>query len=103
MCTNHLEKMICLEDSTRISKKHQLKQQFLAKKAEAELANSLPDNSDLLEVTGLQYEDFINEEGNVDYEAVKYQYEFAFSFCKNTLTVTSKLFQQLNLTEHLAL
>lgn len=78
-----------------------IKQQFLTKKAEAELANSLPDSSDLLEVTGLQYEDFADESGNVDLDAVKTQYEFAFSFCNNSLTVTSRLFQQLNLTEHL--
>ncbi len=81
--------------------KHQIREQFLAKKAEAELVNSLPDNSDLLEVTGLQYEDFTDQEGNVNYEAVKSQYEFAFSFCNNSLTVTSRLFQGLNLKEHL--
>lgn len=80
--------------------KHQLKAQFLAAKAEAELANSLPDNSDLLEVTGLQYEDFTDKEGNVNTNAIKAHYEFAFSFCNNSLTVTSRLFQQLNLTEY---
>lgn len=81
--------------------KYTTKQQFLAAKAKAEIANSLPSNSDLLEVTGLQYEDFTNEEGVVDLEAVKTQYNFAFSFCNNSLTVTSRLFQQLNLTQHL--
>lgn len=81
--------------------KHQLKAQFLAAKAEAEKVNSLPDNSDLLEVTGLQYEDFTDELGNVDLEAVKSQYEFAFSFCNNSLTITSRLFQNLNLTEYI--
>ncbi len=81
--------------------KHQLREQFLAKKAEADKANSLPSNSDLLEVTGLQYEDFTDESGNVDTDAIKAQYEFAFSFCNNSLTVTSRLFQQLNLPSYL--
>jgi hypothetical protein len=46
--------------------KHQLKQQFLAKKAEAELVNSLPDNQDMQIVTGLSLEDFGTAEAAKD-------------------------------------
>lgn len=38
--------------------KHQLREQFLAKKAEAEIVNNLPDNQDMQRVTGLSLEDF---------------------------------------------
>ena len=38
--------------------KHQLKQQFLAKKAEADNVNNLPDDQDMQRVTGLSLEDF---------------------------------------------
>ena len=46
--------------------KHQLKEQFLAKKAEAEKVNNLPDNQDMQIVTGLSLEDFGTPEAAKD-------------------------------------
>ena len=43
--------------------KHLIKQQFLAKKAEAEQVNNLPDDQDMQRVTGLSLEDFGTTEG----------------------------------------
>ena len=54
--------------------KHQLREQFLAKKAEADLVNSLPDDQDLQKVTGLTVEDF-----ECNPEAIKSAYQFGMS------------------------
>lgn len=79
--------------------KHQLKQQFLAKKAEAELVNSLPDSSDLEKVTGLTVEDF---EYNPNAIQQAYQLGMNFLFQKgDQFAVNCKLFSNLNLTQHL--
>ena len=79
--------------------KHQLKQQFLAKKAEAEKVNSLPDSSDLKKVTGLTVEDFDNNA-----TAIKSAYEFGMNFLfqsNDQFARNCKLFSNLNLTEYI--
>lgn len=79
--------------------KHQLKAQFLAKKAEAELVNSLPDSSDLEKVTGLTVEDFEHNPA-----AIKSAYEFGMTFlfqAGDQFAVNCKLFSNLNLTEYI--
>lgn len=97
MCTNHLEKMICLEDSTRISKKSMIAE-ILKKKEEADKVNNLPDDQDLERVTGLTYKDFGSVEGAVQ------AYNFAMGFLiqkGDQFAVNCKLFSNLNLTQHL--
>lgn len=79
--------------------KHQIREQFLAKKAEAELANSLPDSNDLEKVTGLTVEDFDNNP-----TAIKSAYEFGMNFlfqAGDKFAVQCHLFSNLNLTEHI--
>ncbi len=74
--------------------KHQLKQQFLAKKAEAELVNNTPDDQDLEKVTGLTYKDFESTEGAVQ------AYNFAMGFLLqkgDQFAIRCTLFQNLNL------
>jgi len=75
--------------------KHQTKQQFLAKKAEAEVANSLPDDQDLQKVTGLTVEDFDNNP-----TAIRSAYEFGMDFlfqAGDKFAVQCRLFSNLNL------
>lgn len=77
--------------------KHQLKAQFLAKKAEAEKVNSLPDSSDFERVTGCKLEDFGTIEG------IKSAYQFGMNclFQSNDKFATRcTLFSNLNLTEY---
>lgn len=77
--------------------KHQLKAQFLAKKAEAEQANSIPDNDDMLRVTGLTLEDF----GTIEGALSAYEMGMSFLFQKGDLFARNcQLFQNLNLTQH---
>ena len=79
--------------------KHQLREQFLAKKAEADLINSLPDSSDLERVTGFTVEDFDNNP-----TAIKSAYEFGMNFlfqAGDKFAVQCYLFSNLNLKEHL--
>lgn len=79
--------------------KHQLKAQFLAKKKEAELVNSLPDSSDLEKVTGLKVEDFDHNPTAIQQA---YQLGMNFLFQKgNQFARNCKLFSNLNLTQHL--
>lgn len=78
--------------------KVQLREMFLAKKAEAEQVNKLPDHDDMLRVTGLKLEDFGTTEG------AKQAYEMGmnFLFQKGDLFARNcHLFQNLNLTQHL--
>lgn len=77
--------------------KYDLKQQFLAKKAEAEKANSLPDDQDMHRVTGLSLEDFGTIEG------AKKAYEMSMNVLfqrGNQFARNCKLFTNLNLTEY---
>lgn len=78
--------------------KHQLKEQFLAAKAEAEKVNSLPDSSDLEKVTGLTVEDFDHNP-----TAIKSAYEFGMNFlfqAGDQFAINCKLFSNLNLVNH---
>lgn len=76
--------------------KHQLKQQFLTAKAEAELANNTPDDKDLEKVTGLTYKDFGSTEGAVQ----AYNFAMGFLFQKrDPFAIRCTLFSNLNLTE----
>lgn len=76
--------------------KHQLKQQFLAKKAEAEQVNNLPDNQDMQRVTGLSLEDFGTTEGAVQ----AYQMSMNVLFQKgDPFAIRCTLFANLRLTE----
>jgi hypothetical protein len=81
--------------------KYELKKQFLAKKAEAEKVNSLPDNNDLERVTGLTVEDFENNP-----TAIKSAYEFGMNFlfqAGDSFAVRCNLFTNLNLPNHVQL
>ena len=81
--------------------KHQIREKFLAKKAEAELVNSLPDSSDLEKVTGLTVEDF-----ECNPEAIKSAYQFGMSALfqlGDPFAIRCTLFSNLNLTEHIVL
>ena len=74
--------------------KHQIREQFLAKKAEAELANSLPDSQDFEQVTGCKVEDFGTLEG------IKSAYQFGMNClfqAGNPFAVNCHLFSNLNL------
>lgn len=78
--------------------KYSTKQQFLAKKAEAEKVNSLPDSSDFERVTGCKLEDFGTIEG------IKAAYQFGMNclFQSNDkFAIRCTLFSNLNLTQHL--
>ena len=76
--------------------KHQLKQQFLAAKAEAEIVNNLPDNQDMQRVTGLSLEDFGTTEGALS----AYQMSMNVLFQKgDSFAIRCTLFANLNLTE----
>ena len=78
--------------------KHQLKQQFLAKKAEAETVNNLPDNQDMQRVTGLSLEDFGTTEGALS----AYQFGMDCLFqAGDKFAIRCTLFTNLNLTQHL--
>ena len=85
--------------------KHQLREQFLAKKAEADKVNSLPDSSDLERVTGLTVEDFIDPvTEQVDTQAMQSQYEYAMDLMYtkgNVFAFNCKLFSNLNFKEHI--
>lgn len=75
--------------------KYTTKQQFLAKKAEADKVNSLPDDQDLQKVTGLTVEDF-----ECNLEAIKSAYQFGMSALfqlGDPFAVRCSLMQQLNL------
>lgn len=77
--------------------KHLLKQQFLAAKAEAELANSLPDSDDLQKVTGYTVEDF-----ECNPTAIKSAYQFGMSALfqlGDPFAIRCSLFANLNLPE----
>ncbi len=77
--------------------KHQLKQQFLAKKAEADKVNSLPDDQDLEKVTGLTVEDF-----ECNPTAIKSAYQFGMSALfqlGDPFAIRCTLFSNLNLKE----
>lgn len=76
--------------------KHQLRELFLAKKAEAERANQLPDNDDMIKVTGLTLEDF----GTIEGALSAYEMGMNFLFQKGDLFARNcQLFQNLNLVE----
>ena len=78
--------------------KHQLKQQFLAKKAEAETVNNLPDNQDMQRVTGLSLEDFGTTEGALS----AYQFGMDCLFqAGDKFAIRCTLFTNLNLKEYL--
>lgn len=77
--------------------KYDLKQQFLAKKAEAEKVNQLPDNDDMIRVTGLRIEDF----GTVEGALSAYEMGMNFLFQKGDLFAKRcQLFQNLNLVNY---
>lgn len=79
--------------------KHQLKQQFLAKKAEADFVNSLPDDQDLEKVTGLTVEDFDNNP-----TAIQNAYQLGMTCLfqlGDPFAIRCTLFSNLNLKEHL--
>ena len=78
--------------------KHLIKQQFLAKKAEAEQVNNLPDDQDMQRVTGLSLEDFGTTEGAVQ----AYQMSMNVLFQKgDAFAIRCTLFANLNLKEQL--
>ncbi len=85
--------------------KYTTKQEFHRKLQEAQIANSLPDSSDLERVTGLTVEDFIDPvTEQVDTQAMQSQYEYAMylMYTKgNVFAFNCKLFSNLNLKEHL--
>ena len=77
--------------------KHQLKQQFLAAKAEAEIVNNLPDNADMQRVTGLSLEDFGTIEG------AKNAYEMSMNVLfqrGDKFAIRCTLFSNLNLVNY---
>lgn len=79
--------------------KHQLREQFLTAKAQADLVNSLPDDQDLQKVTGLTVEDF-----ECNPEAIKSAYQFGMSALfqlSDPFAIRCTLFSNLNLKEHL--
>ena len=76
--------------------KIQTREMFLAKKAEAEQANQLPDNDDMIKVTGLTLEDF----GTIEGAKQAYEMGMSFLFQKGDLFARNcQLFQNLNLVE----
>ena len=78
--------------------KHQLKQQFLAAKAEAEIVNNIPDNQDMQRVTGLSLEDF----GTIEGARSAYQFGMDCLFqAGDAFAVRCTLFSNLNLKEYL--
>ena len=77
--------------------KNLIKEQFLAKKAEAEKVNSLPDNQDMQRVTGLSLEDFGTMEG------AKAAYEMSMNVLfqqGNQFARNCTLFANLNLVNY---
>jgi len=78
--------------------KHQLKQQFLTAKAEAEQVNNLPDNQDMQRVTGLSLEDF----GTIEGARAAYEMSMNVLFQKgDQFAIRCTLFSNLNLKEQL--
>jgi len=78
--------------------KHQLREQFLAKKAEAEVVNNLPDNADMQKVTGLSLEDF----GTIEGARKAYEMSMNVLFQKgDKFAIRCTLFANLNLKEYL--
>lgn len=77
--------------------KHQLREQFLAAKAEAEIVNNLPDNQDMQRVTGLSLEDFGTTEGALS----AYQMSMNVLFQKgDQFAIRCTLFSNLNLVNY---
>jgi len=78
--------------------KYSTKQQFLAKKAEAEIVNNTPDNQDMQRVTGLSLEDF----GTIEGALSAYQMSMNVLFQKgDAFAIRCTLFSNLNLKEQL--
>ena len=78
--------------------KHQLREQFLAAKAEADKVNSLPDDQDFERVTGCKVEDFGTPEG------IKSAYQLGMTClfqANDPFAIRCTLFSNLNLKEHL--
>lgn len=76
--------------------KHQLREQFLAAKAEAEIVNNLPDDQDMQRVTGLSLKDFGTTEGALS----AYQMSMNVLFQKgDAFAIRCTLFANLRLTE----
>ena len=77
--------------------KHLIKQQFLAKKAEADKVNSLPDNQDMQRVTGLSLEDF----GTIEGARKAYEMSMNVLFQRgDKFAIRCTLFSNLNLVNY---